>query len=186
MRLCLKFLFLTLVLSAPAAWSAPVIDHSPTPIDINPKDANELIELSREDSRDFSLRLGFLGGALNEVNHSQQLYFYGLRYSILRETLRAWDLEIATGGNHFLHLKVARKFYFPLESVTLPYYKIGIGDLVDSSENLVSIFNFKKVQALAAVGLNDLFSWNRYLQGEIAIGYAVVGAQLEFSLGFAF
>jgi len=186
MRLYVNFLFLTLVLSGTAAISAPVIDHTPPSIEISPQDEVREIPSSRQDTHDWSLRLGFLGGALKESNQAEQLYFYGLRYSLQSETLRAWDLEITTGGNNFLHLVVAKKFYFPLETVTLPYYKFGIGDLVDSSENLASIFNFKKIQAMASVGLDDLFSWNQRLQGEIGVAYALVGPQFEASLGFAF
>ncbi|MBC7370753.1 MAG: hypothetical protein H7326_04260 [Bdellovibrionaceae bacterium] len=177
---------MTLVLSAPAAWTAPVVDHSPAPIEMSPKEPASEIPSDRKESRDWSLRTGFLGGALNEVDKAEQLYFYGVRYTLLRETLRAWDLEITTARKNFLHLKVAKKFYFTLETVTLPYYKFGAGDLVDSSENLASIFNFKKIQATAAIGLDDLFSWDQRLQGEIAVSYAIIGPQFEMSLGFAF
>jgi hypothetical protein len=186
MRLCVPILFLTLVLSVPAAYSAPVIDHRPPKIEISPKDPTEEIASTRREFNDWSLRLGFLGGALKETNQAEQLYFYGLRYSFERETLQVWEFELNTGGDNFLHLSLGKKFYFPLEDVTLPYYKLGVGALINSSDNLASVFNIKKIQGMAAVGLDDLFSWDRRLQGEIGVAYALIGPQFEMSLGIAF
>lgn len=90
------------------------------------------------------------------------------------------------GKESFVHLVLGKKFYFPLEQVTLPYYKFAVGDLVDSTDGLGAIFNIKKIQAIAAVGLDDLFRLDQHLQFEIGVGYAIIGPQFEMSLGVAF
>lgn len=187
MRLYASTLFLTLVLNASAAFPAPVMDNQPGPIQISPKDQNEPIFSTVENTeRNWSVRLGFLGGAFKETNQAEQLYFYGLRYDFLKEPLNTWSFELTTGKDNFLNLVVGKKFYFPLEEVTKPYYKFSVGDLVASTDGLGSIFNIKKLQAMAAVGLDDLFSWDQRLPGEIGVNYALIGPQFEVSLGFAF
>lgn len=187
MRLYASILFLTLVVSGLAASAAPVMDDQPAPIEISPKEKTEpIFSTSENTERNWSIRLGFLGGALKETNQAEQLYFYGLRYDFLSEPLNTWALEITTAKDNFIHIVVGKKFYFPLEEVTKPYYKLSVGDLVDSTDGLGSILNIKKFQAMAAVGLDDLFSWDQHLQGEVGVSYALIGPQFEMSLGFAF
>lgn len=186
MRLYVSILFLTLVVTSSISFAAPVIDHRPTPLQISPQQDTQDIIFEPASDRSWSLRLGLLNGALKETLPAEQLYFYGLRYGFLKKPLQKWEIEISTGGTHFLHLVIGKKFYFPLEDVTLPYYKFSIGDLIHSNENLGAVLNIKKIQAIAAVGLDDLFQWDRRLQGELAVSYAWVGPQLEASLGLAF
>jgi len=187
MRLYASTFFLTLVLSGLAAFSAPVIDEQRPTIEISPKANIDPIYRSVDRTeRNWSIRMGFLGGALKETNQAEQLYFYGIRYDFLREPLETWTFEITTAKDNFLHFVVGKKFYFPLEEVTLPYYKLSVGDLVDSTDGIGSIFNIKKIQAMTAVGMDDMFSWNRHLQGEIGVSYALIGPQFEISLGIAF
>ncbi len=186
MRLSISLIFLTFVLIGQIARSAPAFEYRPAPVKVSLNEPTDDVLPFRNVSYDWALRLGTLSGAFSETSSTDQLYYYGLRYSFYRQSLSSWELEISTGGNNFLHITAGKKFYFPLEEVTLPYYKISVGDLVDSSENLASVFNIKKIQAIAAVGLDDLFLWNQRLQGELAIGYALVGPQYEVSIGFAF
>lgn len=187
MRLYASTFFLTLVLNATAAFAAPVNDTQLPPIELSPKERSEPIYASVDKTeRNWSVRFGFLGGALKETNQSEQLYFYGLRYDFMRETLSTWEFEFITAKNNFLHLSIGKKFYFPLEDVTLPYYRFSVGDLIDSTDGLGAILNPKKIQAVAAVGLDDLFSLNKRVQGEISLAYAIIGPQLEISLGLAF
>jgi hypothetical protein len=186
MRLSILILFLTLVVSGLAANAAPIVDHEPTRIEMSPKDKSEPIYSSEKVERNWSLRLGYLAGAMKETNQSEQLYFYGLRYDFLKESLSTWQIEVRGGKDNFIHIIVGKKFYFPLEQVTLPYYRFGIGDLVDSTEGLGSVFNLKKIQALAAIGLDDLFKWNQRLQGELGVSYALIGPQFELSVGLTF
>ncbi len=187
MRLCASIFFLTFVLNGLAARAAPVLESQPPPsIELSPKEKSDPIFRSDRTERNWSVRAGFLGGALKETNQSAQLYFYGLRYDFLREPLNTWEIEITTAKDNFLHLVVGKKFYFPLESVTMPYYKLAVGDLIDSTDGLGSILNLKKIQAMALVGLDDLFILDQRLQGEIGVSYAVIGPQFEISLGFAF
>jgi hypothetical protein len=187
MRVYVLILFLTLVLTHSVSHSAPTIDHTPLPIDVSPKNATDVYSFEEKDpAKDWSLRLGFLGGTINETHQAEQIYYYGLRYDFLRDPFSACEGEVTIGKNNFVHIVIGKKMYFTLEEVTLPYYKLALGDLIDSMEGLGSIFNIKKIQAIAAVGLDDLFKWNRHLQGEIGIGYAVIGPQLEISLGIAF
>lgn len=186
MRLYNCVFFLTFVLTQTPALSAPSFDYKPPTIGVSPKDSVEEIPSQHPEFRDWSLRLGLLGGKVTEAKSYDQLYYYGLRYSFFRETLSTWDFEITTGGSNFMHISLGRKFYFPLESVTLPFYRFAVGDLIDSSENLGSLFNIKKIQGLAAIGLDDLFLWNQHLQCEVSLAYAIIGPQLEFSLGLAF
>ncbi|WP_413290212.1 hypothetical protein [Bdellovibrio sp. HCB337] len=186
MRLYVPILFLTLVLSGFAANAAPVIDHQPSPIDISPKNKSEPIYGSSQIERNWSFRLGFIGGALKETNQAEQMYIYGLRYDFLKSSLSTWQGEFMIGKDNFIHLVVGKKFYFPLETQTMPYYKFAVGDLIDSTDGIGSVLNLKKIQAMAAVGIDDMFHWNQRLQGEIGVSYALVGPQLEMSLGFAF
>lgn len=187
MRLYASTFFLTLVLSAAAAFGAPTNETQPPTIELSPKERSEPIFSSRDHTeRNWSVRLGFLGGALKETNQSEQLYYYGLRFDFLRETLSTWVIEFDTAKNNFLHISVGKKFYFPLESVTMPYYRLSVGDLIDSTDGLGAIFNPKKIQAIAAVGLDDMFKLNQRVQGELSLAYAIVGPQFEFSLGLAF
>lgn len=186
MRLYASIFFLTLVLSGLAAYSAPVIETQPPSIELSPKENSDPIFSSERTERNWSVRAGFIGGALKETNQSAQLYYYGLRYDFLREPLNTWEIEIATAKDNFIHLVVGKKFYFPLEDVTMPYYKFAVGDLIDSTDGLGSIFNIKKIQAMALVGLDDLFKLDQRLQGEVGVSYALIGPQFEMSLGFAF
>ncbi len=186
MRLYISLIFLTFVLPGHRAHSAPGFEYKPAPIEVSPKIPTEEVASFRSGFRDWSLRLGSLMGAFNETSTSGQLYFYGLRYSFQRQTLSAWELEVVTGGNNFLHITVGKKFYFPLEEVTMPYYKLSLGDLIDSSENLGSVFNIKKIQAMASIGLDDLFLWDQKIQTELGAAYALVGPQFEVSIGLAF
>lgn len=186
MRLSKLILFLTLVVSGRAANAAPTYDHQPGPIEMSPRVQSEAIYSSARTERDWSLRLGFLGGTLSETNKSAQIYLVGLRYDFLKDDLSTWQIEATFGKENFVHLVVGKKWSFPFEQVTKPYYKLAIGDLIESTDGLGSIFNIKKIQALAAVGLDDLFRWDQRLQGEVGIGYALVGPQLEISLGISF
>ena len=187
MRLSYPILFLTLVLSGLAANAAPAIDRQPNPIEMSLKNQNEPIYHSERTERNWSARLSYFGGAVSEAKQSEQLYLFGLRYDFLRETLSAWEVEVLKGNDNFLQFVVGKKFYFPLETVTLPYYRLSVGNLVDSTDGgLGSVLNFKKIQAIAAVGLDDLFQWDERLQGEVAVGLALVGPQFEMSLGLAF
>lgn len=186
MRLYVPFLFLTLVLNGFAANSAPVINHQPIPIEMSPKHKSEPIYGTTRVEQNWSFRLGYFGGAINEASQAEQMYLYGLRYDFFKESLSTWQGEVTLGENNFIHLVLGKKFYFPLETTTMPYYKFSVGNLIDSTDGIGAIFNFKKIQAMAAVGLDDLFHWDQKLQGEIGISYALVGPQFEFSLGFAF
>lgn len=187
MRLSASIYFLTLVLIGAAVHAAPVTDNRPSAISISPKAPGEPIYSDYEHiERNWSLRLGFLGGALSETKKSGQVYFYGLRRDFLQTTYSSWQVEVTTAVDNFMHLVIGKKFYFPLEDVTLPYYKFSAGQLISSTEGLGAIFNLKKTQAMAAIGLEDLFQWNKHLQAEIGVSYALVGPQLEFSFGWAF
>lgn len=187
MRLWSSIFFLTFVLIGSAGHPAPLVDDRPAAPSLSPKLSGEpVFSGERLVDRNWSFRLGFLGGSLSETNKSGQVYYYGLRWDFLRRPYHSWQIELTTAEDNFIHLVLAKKIYFPLEEVTRPYYKFGIGELISSTNGLGSIFNLKKTQALAAVGLDDLFLWNRRLQAEIGLGYAIVGPQLEASLGFAF
>lgn len=187
MRLYASTLFLTLVLSAVAALAAPVNETQPPTIELSPKERSEPIYTSTDRTeRNWSLRLGFLGGALTETNQAEQMNYYGLRFDIFRETLSTWEFELDRGKGNFLHLSVGKKFYFPLEPVTVPYYRLAVGDLIDSTDGLGAVFNPKKIQAIAAVGLDDMFKLDKRVQGELSVAYAIVGPQFEFSIGIAF
>jgi hypothetical protein len=187
MRLYASIFFLTLVVSGLAASAAPTYSNEPAAIELSPKEKSEPIFSSSEKTeRNWSVRAGFLGGALKETNQSAQLYFYGLRYDFLREPLSTWEIEATTAKDNFVHLVAGKKFYFPFEDVAMPYYKFAVGDLIDSTDGLGSIFNLKKMQAMAMVGLDDLFQWDQRLQAEIGVSYALIGPQFEMSLGFAF
>lgn len=186
MRLYKLILFLTLVVSGHAAKAAPTFEHQPDFIEMSPKGPSEPIYSSPRTERDWSLRLGFLGGTLSETNKAAQIYLVGLRYDFLKDDISTWQMEASVGKENFVHLVLGKKWAFPLEQVTKPYYKFAIGDLVESTDGLGSVFNFKKMQAIAAVGLDDLFHWDQRLQGEISLGYALVGPQLEMSLGISF
>jgi len=187
MRLYASTLFLTLVLNTLAASAAPVKNTQPSAIEISPRQNSEPVFASIDKTeRNWSIRFGFLGGALKETHQAEQVYYYGLRYDFLREPLSAWEFEGITGKDNFLRLALGKKFYFPLEEVTRPYYRFSVGDLIDSTDGLGAVLNPKKIQAIAAVGLDDMFKLNQRLQGELSVSYALIGPQLDISLGFAF
>ncbi|HEY8272034.1 MAG TPA: hypothetical protein VIG33_14175 [Pseudobdellovibrionaceae bacterium] len=185
MRLSIPILFLTLVVNSIAANAAPTIHHEPRPIEISPKDKSEPLYSSDPKERYWSFRLGFLGGTLSEAQPTDPLFFYGLGYKFLNGSLSTWQMEVSGAKDNFLHLVVGKKFYFSFQD-TLPYYKFSAGDLIDSGGGLGSILNLKKIQAIAAIGLDDVLKWNQYLQAEIGVSYALIGTQLEISLGFGF
>lgn len=186
MRLYFLLLFLTLVVNGPSTIAAPLVESPLNPIKISPSAPFEPIYSSEKVERNWSFRIGQLGGAISENRQGEQLHIYGLRYDFLKESLSTWQFEVMKGHENFLHLVVGKKFYFPLETVTMPYYKYGVGNLIDSTVGIGSVINFKKIQGMAAVGLDDIFLLNQRLQGEIGIGFALIGPQFEISLGFAF
>lgn len=186
MRLYFPILFLTLVVSGLAANAAPIIDHQPDPIKISPKFQDEPIYSSERTERNWAARVGLLSGALSEARQSEQLYIYGFRYDFMKETLNTWQIEVMTGKGNFIHFVLGKKFYFQLETVTMPYYKFSMGNFIESTEGIGSVFNLKKIQAMAALGLDDIFRWNQRLQAEFGISYALVGPQFEVSLGVPF
>lgn len=186
MRLYVPLLFLTLVVSGLAANAAPVIDHDPDPIQLSPKGKEEAIYRTENTDKNWSVRVGYLSGAVSEARQAEQMTIYGVRFDFDKESLSTWQFEVMTGKDNFLHFVLGKKFYFPLETITMPYYKFSVGNMIDSTEGIGSVFNIKKVQAMAAVGLDDIFHWNQNLQGEVGASYALVGFQFEMSLGFAF
>ncbi|MGZ3748656.1 MAG: hypothetical protein ACXWRE_14620 [Pseudobdellovibrionaceae bacterium] len=186
MRLSILILFLTLVVNGLAAKAAPIKDHQPDPIEISPKDINEPIYATETAEHNWSLRAGLLEGALRDVAQTEQLFFLGLSYNFLKEPLRAWQIGVSGAKDNFLHFSVGRKFYFSTPHDTRPYYKFGVGELIDSTEGLGSVLNLKKIQALAFFGWEDLLEWNQNLQLEMGVSYALIGPQLEVSLGFGF
>lgn len=186
MRLYVPILFLTLVLSGFVSRAAPKADLNPSPLTLSPNDKSDFIYSQEHTERNWSLRVGILAGAISETQKAAQVSMYGFRYDFLKTSLTSWQMEVMLGKDNFLHLVLGKKFYFPLETQTMPYYKFSLGNLIESTEGLGSIFNLKKMQAMAAVGLDDLFHWNQRLQGELAVSYALIGPQLEFSLGIAF
>lgn len=186
MRLSIPILFLTLVVNGLLANAAPAINPGPSPIEMSPKDKSEPIYSTHREELDWSFRLGALGGTLREAQQTEPLYFYGFSYKFLKETTHAWQIEVSGAKDNFLHLVVGKKFFFALLQDSLPYYKLSVGDLIDSSEGLGSVLNLKKIQAMASIGLDDMLQWNQHLQGEIGVSYALIGPQIEVSLGFGF
>lgn len=186
MRLCFPILFLTLVLTGPLLQAAPKVELQLEPISLSPQKDNEPVYASERTERNWSLRTAFLGGATSEARRAERVILYGLRYDVVKKPLSAWQLEVMVGKDNFIHWVYGKKNYFPLETVTMPYYKFSLGEWMDSTEGLGSIVNIKKLQALAAVGLDDVFQWDQRLQLEIGAGLALIGPQLEVSLGLAF
>lgn len=137
-------------------------------------------------SYNWSLRATFFGGAVSETNASEQTYVYGLRGDFNKDTAGTWQGEVDVNSQNLMLVSVARKNYFLLERVAMPYYRLGVGEIMDSSEGIGSVINLKKIQALAAVGLDDLFLFSQRLQCEAGVGFADIGPQFEFSLGIAF
>jgi hypothetical protein len=186
MRLSIPILFLTLVVSGLSANAAPAIDREPSPIQMSPKDKSEPIYSLAKPELNWSLRLGLLTGVLKEPKLVEQLYFYGLRYDFRREALNTWQIEVDGAKDNFIHIVLGKKLYFPLGQDRMPYYKISVGDLINSTDGLGAVFNLKKFQAMAAIGFDDILEWNRHLEGEIGVSYALIGPQLEVSFGFGF
>jgi hypothetical protein len=157
---------------------------------LTPEEQTTLATTSRgleaEESFDRSLRLGILSGSFNETHEQKILQFVAFRFDFNKTSFETWQGEIKLGSGNFVHLTVGKKFPFMLEQIGAPYYKFAAGNLLDSSEGLGSIFNFKKFQGIAAIGLDDFFLFHHRLQMELAASVAIVGAQLETSLGFAF
>jgi hypothetical protein len=139
----------------------------------------------REDF-DNALRAGIIVGNFAETGGKKNLQFAAYRRDFAKHPYEAWQAELKVGSSQFLELSAGKKFYFPLEPVTAPYYRFAVGDLVLSPEGIGSVLNIKKFRAIAAVGLDDAFFLAHRLQFEIAIGTAMIGSQAELSLGFAF
>jgi len=186
MRLYFPILFLTLVVSGLAANAAPMNDPQPNPIEMSPKQVGEPIYSTGRIERDWSARVGFLSGAISELNQTEQFPIYGLRYDVKKDIESAWQVEAMLGKGSFLHLVLAKKTYFPLERWMMPYYRYGVGDSVDFIDGLGSVLNIKCIQAVGAVGVDDILGWDQRLQAEMALSYALIGPQVEITLGFAF
>lgn len=135
---------------------------------------------------DASLRIGYFSGVINETRDQKRLSFIAARFDFNKRTFETWQAELKFGSENFLHATLGKKFPFLLEQIGAPYYRFAGGAILDSSEGLGSIFNFKKLQAIAAIGLDDFFLLNNRLQMELAVGAAMLGPQFEASLGFAF
>jgi hypothetical protein len=134
----------------------------------------------------YSVRVGNLVGQFNEGSGPKSLQFAALRFDFAKRPYEAWQGELKVGSNKFVEVSIGKKFNFPLEPVTEPYYRFAIGDLVESTEGFGSILNFKKFRAVAAIGLDDAFLLSHRLQVEAAVGAAIIGNQVELSIGFAF
>jgi hypothetical protein len=186
MRLYFPILFLTLVLSGLAANAAPTNDLQPNPIEMSPKQKGEDIFSVGRVERDWSARVGFLSGAISELNKTEQFPIFGVRYDLSKNFEGAWQVEAMLGKASFVHLVAAKKTYFPLERWMMPYFRYGVGDSVDFTDGLGSVLNIKCIQAVGAVGIDDIFEWEQRLQAEVALSYALIGLQFEVTFGYAF
>jgi hypothetical protein len=190
MRLSIRFFLLTLVLQASAAVAAPIIRHEIEPIDTSPKLEQPKISAQPGSNiipnYDTSFRVGIISGVFDESREQRIRQFAALRFDFNKKSFETWQAEIKIGTNNFIHANVGRKTPFVLEEVTAPYYRFAVGNLLDSSEGIGSILNFKKFQAIAAIGMDDLFLLNHRLQAEFSAGATLIGAQVECSLGYAF
>lgn len=201
MRLCVLLLFLTLVAKPAMSWSAappplwaatsPNDDDSQwrSPAPLSRTDGGKVhrpyFPAEREDF-DNALRAGIIVGDFSETGGKKNLQFAAYRRDFAKHPYETWQAELKVGSSQFLELSVGKKFYFPLEPVTAPYYRFAVGDLVLSPEGIGSVLNIKKFRAIAAVGLDDVFFLAHRLQFEIGVGTAIIGNQAELSLGFAF
>ncbi len=192
MRLLNWIFLLTLVLPASQSLAAPVVTHEIEPITGSPKlDTNDmtLVKAGHDQSAqifDASLRVGIFSGVFDESQTKMIRQFVGLRYDFKKHFAETWQAELKLGNENFIHLMIGKKYWWVLEETTAPYYRFAAGNFLDSSNGLGSIFNFKKFQAIAAIGLDDAFLLNYRVQLELAAGFAIVGPQLEASIGFAF
>lgn len=135
---------------------------------------------------DHSLRLGIIAGKFTEGTAQTSANFLAFRQDFNKQSFETWQGELKLGSGNLVQITVGKKFQFLLEPVTSPYYKFAAGNLLSSTEGIGSVFNFKKFQAIVAVGLDDLFLLSHRWQLEGAVSIAVIGVQAEVSLGFAF
>lgn len=159
------------------------------PAPLTPEEEAILVEERRKSASkvfDTSFRLGIYSGIFDESRTQQIRQFAALRYDFNKTSSDTWQIEGKIGSKNFVHMMVGKKFPYLLEEVTAPYYRFAFGNLLDSTNGLGSIFNFKKFQAIAAIGLDDTFLFDHRLQLEIAVSAAIVGPQLEGSIGYAF
>lgn len=147
----------------------------------NPEAENELPQKAQ---RMWAFYLQYYSGTLLERNESYDQIHYGGQFSLDPIDLRASISEKAAA------LSVSRRVNLlsPLQAAKLiePFYRYGLDWLLKTSDGVGAFGNTKRLQAFAAIGLQDVGYLNRRVSTEAGVGFALTGVSYHFLIGIHF
>ncbi len=187
MRVFIFHLFLTLVVIPNFSWSAPDIKDTMQPKTL---DSENLViapwEVKNKTSG-FSGYLGVTSGNFYEVDRNFTAAILGLRYvhEISFENNLDYDAQLLPQEN-MIGIYVGKRFFIQSISEMIPYYKVAFGTHIKSSEFIAGLFEIKRIQARASLGINNAFRTHEKMYAELGFAYAVVGIEAFALIGTNF
>ena len=190
MRLAPIFAFLTFVLGVPAGASTDT-DLKQPKIDTRPVSPQSqwgaiLIPTRSNSENTLTFSLGAMTGALVDERENVTSSFFDITQTNENHDFTAQEYGVQLLQNGQVGWHWGFKTLMVLGEDFEPYYKFGVGSLSKTSEGLASVVNYQRYQARAAIGLDDLLSWNRQLRAELAVADSALGLSCQFVLGYSF
>ncbi len=215
MRLSLLSIFLTFVLTAGQAMSAPhkgsgksspsaapqnEFDEDPGPTKIEPTRPTypNLLEpsdlelgssqtsISTRGMKDLNFHIGSVGGNILSPLQQKATQYIGIRYIPYETFEKSWDYTLDAHTEGLVGVSVGYRWHILPDEHFNSYYRLAFENFIDSGEALSGLLNLRHMKLMASFGFPDIFEFHRRIVGEVGAGGGSSGFVSYLQIGFNF
>lgn len=192
MRLFIKILFLTIVITLPrksfaipeTTGSIPSIDpRESIHNDIENFELDQRLYFSKNTAQHVGFHVGTIYGPMIEKNKIISDSIFGLRYNEAYSLGKFWEggLNLSSRSLVEIHLgeKKENSFNYNLKS----YHKISFANFLDASAGAATFIDLQKIQLKLAFGFDNLGKYSDRFYTEAGVGISLIGYQVYALVG---